>query len=292
MAIAPMLLQLIQPVAALILTTLFLALVLAHFAVLLSMTRQVRWTGERLVAGGAGRAGAAIGSRGRVGSGKIRGRRRGEGATIAVAIANGRGDVGGLRGKGGAVGAMGHPNGAGAVRGLGTSVGDGVAMRGDAIAVLETMVAQIASSGTGESVAHGRRGAGALGSNASAIGGVAVRTIVHPSGKSDVVVRLVEISVGVASRVDRVPRSKWKSSIGALMVGYVGGNDVALSVSNVVHAVEPKITDTTTDVVGIGSEQSFLKSTIGEATNTNVAVRREASFDIVDTQIEVFVDIV
>ncbi len=297
MAIAPMLLQLIQPIAALILTTLFLALVLAHSAVLLGMARQVRWTGERLVAGGAGPAGAAIGSRSRVGSGRIRGRRgrTREGVTIAVAIANGRGGIGGLRGERGTVGAMGHPNGAGVVRWLGTTVGVGVAMGVYAIAVVEITVAQIASRGTGEGAAHGRRGAGALGSKVSAIGGVAARAMVHPSDKSSVVVQLVQTSVGVASMVDSVAGPKWNNSIGALMVGDVGGNDVALSVSSVVGAVGPKVTDTTTgatNVVGIGSEQSFLNSTIGEATSTNIAVRKKAGFDIVDTQIEVSVDIV
>lgn len=78
------------------------------------------------------------------------------------------------------------------------------------------------------------------------------------------------------------------------VVGYVRGCDKAESLTKVVGAIVPEVTesvDTVIDVVSMRSTRSILNSTAGEARSSNVVVRRESCLDV-ETHTETAVGVV
>lgn len=76
---------------------------------------------------------------------------------------------------------------------------------------------------------------------------------------------------------------------------YARGSTIAESVTKVIGAIVAQVTesvDTAIDVVSIQSTRSILSSTAGEARGSNVVVRREAGFNVVDPLTETPITVV
>ena len=139
-------------------------------------------------------------------------------------------------------------------------------------------------------VAYGGHAAGEPSTKGRSTCDIAVVTMDHPN--RDAIVWRVESCVGTVSRVDIIAILKRKTSRKILVVGCARDSGVARSVTDEVDAIVcavKVITDTVAEVVivGIGSDDTSLTSTIGEASSSKAVVWREAGIVIIDAQTKI-----